>query len=62
MDNRLNRFPDDFQQRIAIAWASACLARLDARNPDASVEERSQVFKDALEGGLSLALELTHGR
>lgn len=62
MDNRPGSFPNDFQQRIAIAWASACLARLDARNPDASVEERSQVFKDALEGGLSLALELTHGR
>ena len=53
--------PTDFQQRIALAWASACLARLDAQKPDASPDERLKTFKDAVEGGLFIAFDVTKG-
>lgn len=51
--------PTDFQQRIALAWASACLALLDSKKPDASAEERVKTFTDAIEGGLSIAAKVT---
>lgn len=53
--------PTDYEQRIAVAWAAAWLAKFDAANPNASVLERKKEFLEALEGGISIAHELTSG-
>lgn len=50
-----------FQEKIAIAWAVTCMVKFDVQNPSASPAERSKVFCDAVEGGLSLAYESFEG-
>lgn len=55
------QFPNDFQQRIALAWAASCLAKFDAENPNASEDDRMKAFTEAIEGGLFIALQITKG-
>jgi len=51
--------PTDFQQRIALTWAAAWLAKYDAAHPNASGQDREKEFTEALEGGLSIAFQVT---
>lgn len=50
-----------FQEQIAVAWAQAALIKFDAAYPDATGSERVQMFSEALEGGLGIALKFTNG-
>ena len=49
----------EFQEKIAIAWASVNLIKFDAQKPDASLEDRVRAFTDALEGGLGIAAQFS---
>lgn len=46
-----------FEQNMALAWAQAHLADFLRANPYCSEQEKTKYFLDAIEGGLSLALE-----
>lgn len=47
-----------FEQSVAIAWAQAHLSNYMAANPNCSSAQKSDVFLNALEGGLYLLPEL----
>lgn len=55
------QYPSDFEQRIALAWAAAWLAKYDAAHPQASGEERKKEFLEALEGGFVVARDAADG-
>lgn len=46
-----------FEQNLALAWAQAHLTDFLRVNPHCSEQEKTKYFLDAVEGGLSLALE-----
>ena len=46
-----------FEQPMALAWAQAHLCDFMRTHTACSNEQKEKVFLDALEGGLSLALE-----
>ena len=59
--NEADKLYSHFEQTLACAWAQAHLSDFMRRNPNAPAAERKQIFLDALEGGLGIALELRHG-
>lgn len=50
-----------FELSVAIAWAQAILLDHMRTHPDAPRSSLSKVYLEALEGGLSVALDFTHG-
>lgn len=46
-----------FEQNMAMAWASGNFADWIRKNPNASIVDREKAFFEFVEGGLSLALE-----
>ena len=59
--NEADKLYSHFEQMLACAWAQAHLSDFMHRSPNAPAAERKQIFLDALEGGLGIALELRHG-
>ncbi len=47
-----------FEQNLALTWAHAHFAEFLRANPDCSFEEQEICFLNAVESGLSLALDL----
>lgn len=46
-----------FEQSLALSWASANLSAWLGSHPNASIDEREKQFFSFVEGGLSIALE-----
>lgn len=57
MEDFMDKTYSAFEQRLALTWAQSCLAKFDAKFPDATGKERCDEFLEAVEGGLNLALE-----
>lgn len=62
MQNKLLNCMDEhytpFEQNLALSWAQAHLSSYLSANPNCTLKEKEDHFLDALDGGLSLALEL----
>lgn len=57
MDDYMDARYTQFEQNMALSWASANYSTWLQSHPNASPEDREKQFFDCVEGGLSIALE-----
>lgn len=55
--NKMDDLYSYFEQGLALAWAQAHLSVYMQETPSCTISEKSDYFLEAVEGGLSLALE-----